>query len=113
MRSGTRGKTTSSAKVTNISENGFWMLIDEEELFVEFKKFPWFKDASIAQLLMVKRPSPHHLQWPALDVDLALESLRHPEKFPLVSKAPVRPPRPVTQAARGKAGGRARRAVGR
>jgi hypothetical protein len=27
--------------------------------------------------------------WPELDVDLAVESIRHPEKFPLVSK--VRP----------------------
>jgi hypothetical protein len=31
-------------------------------------------------------PSPHHLRWPDLDVDLAVESIRDPEKFPLVSR---------------------------
>jgi hypothetical protein len=31
-------------------------------------------------------PSPHHLRWPDLDVDLAVESIRNPEKFPLVSR---------------------------
>ena len=30
--------------------------------------------------------SPHHLHWPALDIDLAVESIRHPEKFPLASR---------------------------
>jgi hypothetical protein len=28
----------------------------------------------------------HHLYWPDLDIDLAVESIRHPEKFPLVSR---------------------------
>jgi hypothetical protein len=28
----------------------------------------------------------HHLYWPSLDVDVAVESIRHPEKFPLISK---------------------------
>jgi hypothetical protein len=32
-------------------------------------------------------PSPNHLYWPGLDVDLAVESIRHPEHFPLVSQA--------------------------
>ena len=40
-------------------------------------------------------PSPHHLHWPELDIDLAVESLRHPAKFPLESKA-----REVTRMAR-------------
>jgi hypothetical protein len=53
---------------------------------VSFEKFPWFRDASIAQLTRVELPSPHHLRWPDLDVDLAVESIRSPEKFPLVSR---------------------------
>ena len=48
---------------------------------------PWFRDATIAELTHVLLPSPHHLYWPALDVDLAVESLDHPEKYPLVSRA--------------------------
>ena len=48
MKSAQRGKSTSAVEVTNVSGNGFWLLLDTEEVFVEFKQFPWFKDASIA-----------------------------------------------------------------
>jgi hypothetical protein len=34
-------------------------------------------------------PSPDHLYWPKLDVDLAVESVRHPERFPLVTQTGV------------------------
>jgi len=30
-------------------------------------------------------PHPHHLYWPDLDIALAVESIDHPERFPLVS----------------------------
>ena len=86
MKSATLGKNTSGAEVTNISSHGFWLLVADEELFVSFKEFPWFKDASVSKILNVVRPQPHHLYWPGLDVDVAVESIRHPEKFPLISK---------------------------
>jgi hypothetical protein len=35
----------------------------------------------------VQLPSPHHLYWPDLDIDLAVESIEHPERYPLVSQA--------------------------
>ena len=89
MRSAPRGRSTSAVEVTNVSRNGFWLLLDGDELFVEFKHFPWFRDASIGHLLNVERPTPHHLYWPDLDVDLAAESLTSPERYPLVSR--VRP----------------------
>jgi hypothetical protein len=53
-------------------------LIREEELFLPFKEFPWFKEATIAEIARVELPSPHHLYWPALDIDLAVDSLKHP-----------------------------------
>jgi Protein of unknown function (DUF2442) len=49
-------------------------LIGAQELFAPFKEFPWFKDASIGEITRVELPSPHHLYWPDLDVDLAVES---------------------------------------
>ncbi|MGH7175912.1 MAG: DUF2442 domain-containing protein, partial [Tepidisphaeraceae bacterium] len=54
---------------------------------VPFSEFPWFQDAPIGHLLNVQLPAPHHLYWPDLDVDLAVDSLVHPERFPLVSRA--------------------------
>ena len=85
MRSGQRGKRTSAVEITNVSGHGFWLLLGDRELFLAFEKFPWFRDASIAQLVRVQQPTSHHLYWPDLDVDLAVESIEHPERFPLVS----------------------------
>lgn len=87
MKSAALGKSISKAEITNISKHGFWLLVADEELFVSFKEFPWFKGAAVAEILNVEWPQPHHLHWPDLDVDVAIESIRHPEKFPLVSKA--------------------------
>lgn len=83
----TRGASALEVEVTNVSKHGFWLLIGDEELFVPFAEFPWFKDASITKLLHVERPQAHHLYWPDLDIDLAVDSIRHPERFPLVSRA--------------------------
>ena len=87
MRSAQRGKRTSVVEVTNVSPRGLWLLLGDRELFLPFDKFPWFRDAPIAKLVRVELPSPDHLYWPGLDVDLAVESIEHPERFPLVSKA--------------------------
>jgi len=86
MQSARRGETTLAVEVTNVSPHGLWLLIGNEERFVSFKDFPWFRHASIAELTNVELPSPHHLYWPDLDVDLAVESIEHPERFPLVSQ---------------------------
>jgi hypothetical protein len=80
--------TTSQAEVTNISQHGFWILLDDRELFLPFEEFPWFKSASVQQILHLERPRQEHLYWPDLDVDLTLDSIEHPERYPL--KARVR-----------------------
>ncbi|GMU69716.1 MAG: hypothetical protein AMXMBFR37_20480 [Steroidobacteraceae bacterium] len=87
MSSATPGKDTSAAEVTSVSPHGFWLLLGGEELFLAFEDFPWFRNVTIGQLSHVERPAPHHLYWPDLDIDLAVESIRHPEAFPLVSRA--------------------------
>lgn len=80
------GTVTSSIEVSLVSNQGFWLLLDNEELFVPYAEFPWFKKATLEQVLEVHRPSANHLYWPSLDLDLSLESIRHPEMFPLVAK---------------------------
>jgi hypothetical protein len=81
------GQSTLAVEVTNVSPHGFWLLVEQREYFVPFKDFPWFREARIAELMEVELPSSHHLHWPALDIDLAVESLEHPERYPLVSCA--------------------------
>ena len=77
-----------AVEVVNVSRDGFVLRIGRKNRLIRFDVFPWFRDASIAQITNVTLPSPHHLHWPDLDVDLALESLDHPERYPLVSRGP-------------------------
>ena len=77
------GIATSAVEVTNISAHGFWVLLDDRELFLPFDEFPWFREAPVGAILKVERPQPHHLYWPQLDVDLSVESIEHPEQYPL------------------------------
>ena len=96
MKSAMPGRSTSQVEVTNVSPHGFWLFVGERELFVSFEDFPWFKDASIRQISHVELPSAHHLYWPDLDIDLAVDSLTHPERYPLVSQAqPKKRPQPT------------------
>jgi hypothetical protein len=76
---------TSRPEITAISRRGFGIRVGGEEKFLSFKAFPWFLDASVGELLDVEMPGPGHLFWPTLDVDIAVESIDHPERFPLVS----------------------------
>jgi hypothetical protein len=86
MKSRQLGKNTSAVEVVNISKHGFWILLAGRELFVSFSDFPWFRNATIESILRVEMPHPGHLYWPDLDIDLAVESIEHPERFPLLSK---------------------------
>ena len=76
----------SVAEVTHVSKHGLWVLLDDEELLIPFEHFPWFKEATIAQLSEVQWPTTDHLYWPQLDVDLSVASIRDPAAFPLVSR---------------------------
>jgi hypothetical protein len=87
MTSDTPGKPISVAEVTNISPQGLWLLLGDRELFASFTDFPWFRNATIAELTHVEWPSPNHLYWPALDLDLAVDSLAHPAAYPLMSRS--------------------------
>lgn len=86
MKSAKLGTPTSEIEVTNISGHGFWILLEDNERFLPFEHFPWFRDASVREICEVELQSPDHLYWPALDIDVSVESIDHPERFPLVSK---------------------------
>ncbi len=85
MKSAALGNSTLGPEVTNVSQHGFWLLVGQEELFLPFDQFPWFRDAPIGKLVRVEQPSAQHVYWPELDIDLSVESIRHPERFPLVA----------------------------
>ena len=73
-------------KGRNVSVHGLWLLTDDRELFLAFDDFPWFRDAPIGKVLNVEEPTPGHFFWPDLDVDLGIDSIEHPERFPLEAR---------------------------
>jgi hypothetical protein len=78
-----RDKDISCVEVTNISKHGLWLCTRDSELFISFKEFPQFLDASVSKILNVEQPSPNFLYWPDLDIHLAIQSIRC---FPLLSQ---------------------------
>jgi len=78
------GANIADAEVTSISRHGFWLYLGGRELFVSFAEFPWFEDASVKQLTNVLWSPPEQLHWPELDIDISVESIEHPDRFPLV-----------------------------
>ena len=85
MKSETLGTDISEVEVTQISKHGIWMLLREKEHFLSFENFPWFKEASVSAIHNVELLNEHHLYWAELDVDLAVESIEKPERFPLAA----------------------------
>jgi len=79
------GNNILTVEVTNISRHGIWLLVDNQEFFMPYSDFPWFKEAKILEVLNVEQLQPEHFYWPELDVDLSIEMITHPERFPLVS----------------------------
>ena len=86
MRSSALGKSTSSAEVQDISRNGIWLFVQGKEYFLAYTGYPWFKEAKLAEIYNLKLLHGTHLHWPDLDIDLELESLQQPEKYPLSYK---------------------------
>ncbi len=89
--SGAFGKITSAVEITHISSNGIWLLAGDKELFMSYEDFPWFKEAPVGKIIHVEEPHAGHFHWPDLDVDLTVEIIEHPERFPLPAKQRTRP----------------------
>jgi hypothetical protein len=86
MKSLKPGKSISDVEILNISPNGIWLYATGKEYFMSYQEFPWFKKARVAEIYNLELPPGGHLHWPELDIDLALDSLKSPEKYPLIYK---------------------------
>ena len=86
MNSSMHGISTSGTEVTHVSSHGIWLLSEGHEHFLSYDNFPWFKDASIGKVINIEEVSPGHFYWPELDIDLGIDTIEHPEKYPRKSK---------------------------
>ncbi|MFH0898905.1 MAG: DUF2442 domain-containing protein [bacterium] len=80
------GKSILIAEIQNISRQGIWIFAKDQEFFLSFAKFPWFKKATIDQIYNFKFHHGKHLHWPALDIDIDIRSLQDPEAYTLEYK---------------------------
>ncbi len=83
MKSAKRGKNISEIEVQGITKFGVWLFVLGTEYFLSYEEYPWFKQARVSDVMNVRLINENHLEWPELDVDLELESLDQPDKYPL------------------------------
>jgi len=75
-----------SVSVENITPFGIWIYVKEKEYFLSYKDYPYFKDKTLGSIQNVQLLHGYHLYWPDLDVDLEIDNLENPEKYPLQCK---------------------------
>ena len=73
----------SKAEVQNISDQGVWIFVRDKEFFLPFTEFPWFLKATIEQIYNLEYSDNKHLHWPALDIDIDLDSIMNLGQYPL------------------------------
>ena len=83
MTSSSHGEHTSPVEVVGITDDGIRLRCGNDREFLAFEDFPWFRGESEDRIKNVRQLSAGHYYWPDLDIDLSLEIIRHPARFPL------------------------------
>ena len=78
--------SNTSANVMMINDKGLMLSVLGQDYFISFNRLPWMKDAAIRDVLDVQMCGDDAIEWPKLDIDLEIDSLKHPERYPLVMK---------------------------
>jgi len=80
-----------SVSVENITPSGIWLYAREKEYFLSYEDYPYFKDQTLGSIQNVQLLRGYHLYWPQLDVDLEIDNLENPERYPLKFQSKTRP----------------------
>lgn len=87
MQTTSKNNTSSiSADVLMINDRGIMISVQGQDYFLSYNRVPWMRDATINEVLDVQMSGKNAIVWPKLDVDLEVESLKHPERYPLLIK---------------------------
>lgn len=77
---------STSVSVLMINAQGIMISVKGNDYFLSYNRIPWMKDATVKSILNVQMSGREAIEWPDLDVDLEVESLKHPERYPLIMK---------------------------
>ena len=72
--------------VLMINAQGIMISVQGHDYFLSYNRIPWMQDAPICSVLNVRMSGPEAIEWPDLDVDIEIDRLRHPERYPLLIK---------------------------
>ena len=75
-----------STKVLSITAEGIYLSVTGKEYFISYNRVPWFRNARVTEIMNVSMLGRMGIRWEDLDVDLEIDSLEHPEKYPHVIK---------------------------
>lgn len=78
--------TAHIGSVLMIDTQGMMLSVPGQDSFMSYNRVPRLRDARVSSALNVRMAGPNAIEWPELDVDLEIESLKHPERYPLVMK---------------------------
>jgi hypothetical protein len=73
-----------SAEVKYVSREGLCVTVEGRDYFAAFKNFPYLADLTGAQVFRVEYCGNGHIRWEDADIDLNIEILSSPEKYPMV-----------------------------
>jgi len=71
-------------KVHAIMPEGIMLEVREGEFFLPYNRNPWFKNAPVSEVFNVTMCGTEGIRWDSLDVDLEIDSLLHPERYPII-----------------------------
>jgi hypothetical protein len=85
MKSSKHGETI-LVSVENITPFGIWLFMKDKEYFLSYKNYPYFGTKLLGLFRMWNYYMGFICTRPALDIDLEIDNLENPEKYPLISK---------------------------
>lgn len=89
------------AEVKMASPEGLYLSIEGRGYFAAFKDHPYLAELPLSQIFEVEYCGHGHIRWEAGDIDLHVDILENPEKYPIITHN-------TTAAELGRKGGSAR-----
>ena len=76
-------------EVTRVSSRGIWLKAHNRKFFLSYYDFPWFKNKPMQAVLHVEESLPGEFYWPEININLSIETLLSPHRFPPQQRASI------------------------
>jgi hypothetical protein len=78
-----------SVSVRSIMPDGIFISVLGRDYYLSFDRLPWFRNAKVSDIMNVSMVGTIGIRWDNLDVDLEIDSLIYPERYPLIMKRTI------------------------